>query len=395
MMTSSRASDLRLALSGMLALAVAMGIGRFAFTPILPMMQEDAGLDAVAGGWLASANYAGYLVGAVCAAALARHAGRMLAGGLAMIVIATAAMGLTGDFAAWAALRFAAGIASAFVFVAVSTLCLEGLSMQRRTLLGGVLFSGVGVGIAAAGLLCLALMQIGAGSASAWMAAGIASLAVSLLILPVFGRGGPVQRDRLHTAWRVRGREAWRAVACYGTLGFGYIVPATFLPVMARQALPDAALFGWSWPVFGFAAAVSTLIAASRPASLGNRGVWIASHLVLAGGIVLPVFVPGLGAVMLAGLLVGGTFMVATMSAMQQAKLVAGADAAPLIAVMTVAFALGQILGPIATGALLEAGFGLDGGLLLAGGLMLLSAAALWQRPAATLSPSLHGKDIR
>ena len=58
-----------IALAGLAALAVAMGIGRFAFTPLLPMMQADAGLTLAQGGWLASANYAGYLAGALWAAA--------------------------------------------------------------------------------------------------------------------------------------------------------------------------------------------------------------------------------------------------------------------------------------------------------------------------------------
>src|SRR3546814_16415570 len=59
-----------LAFSGLVALAVAMGIGRFAFTPLLPMMQNDAGLALTQGGWLASANYLGYLIGALAAGML-------------------------------------------------------------------------------------------------------------------------------------------------------------------------------------------------------------------------------------------------------------------------------------------------------------------------------------
>src|SRR5262245_888003 len=74
-----------IAVAGLLALAVAIGIGRFAFTPLLPMMQEDAGLSVADGGWLASANYAGYLLGALAAMAVSARAATAIRGGLLAI----------------------------------------------------------------------------------------------------------------------------------------------------------------------------------------------------------------------------------------------------------------------------------------------------------------------
>src|SRR5439155_892130 len=79
-----------------------------------------------------------------------------------------------------------------------------------------------------------------------------------------------------------------RLVACYGAFGFGYIVPATFLPVMARGADADPAVFGWAWPVFGVTAAASTFTAAGLSSSLGNRRLWALGHSVMALGVVLP-----------------------------------------------------------------------------------------------------------
>src|SRR5438309_12014466 len=105
------------ALAGLTALAVAMGIGRFAFTPILPMMQEDAGLSIAEGGWLASANYLGYLLGALSVVAVRIRAARAIRGGLVTIGLATLGMGLQDSFAIWIALRALAGIASAWVLI--------------------------------------------------------------------------------------------------------------------------------------------------------------------------------------------------------------------------------------------------------------------------------------
>src|SRR5690349_2706627 len=107
----------RIAWGGMLALAVAMGIGRFAFTPLLPMMQDDYSLTVAAATWLATANYAGYLVGALAAMTIAVRSAVAIIGGLAVTALATLGMGVTHEYVAWLALRAVAGVASAWVMI--------------------------------------------------------------------------------------------------------------------------------------------------------------------------------------------------------------------------------------------------------------------------------------
>ena len=364
----------------MAALAVAMGIGRFAFTPILPMMQDDFGLSIIGGSWLASSNYLGYLAGALVATAWPLRSRGVLSGSLLAVAATTAAMGLTENFMLWAVLRFAAGVASALMFIAVSTRCMTALAERGRPKLTGVVYAGVGSGVAAAGLLCLLLMQYDAGSAWAWRIAGLVALSAAVIVLPVLGAivlplAPAVSRDSRAGI----GRHAGLLVLCYGISGFGYIIPATFLPVMAKAVVSDAAMFGWSWPVFGAAAVVSTFIAASRAAAIGHRSVWIASHVLMAIGVLLPVWLPGLAAVIGSALLVGGTFVVTTMTSLQVAQEVSRGHAARLVAAMTAAFALGQIIGPVVAGLLFDAGYGFSGGLVLAGMLLLLSAILLWR----------------
>src|SRR5256884_9216824 len=112
-------------------------------------------------------------------------------------------------------------------------------------------------------------------------------------------------------------------VICYGACGFAYTDLAAFLPAMARKVVEDPLLFGWAWPVFGAAAAVSTIFAARLKQAVSHRAVWIGGHLVMALGIVVPLVVPGLSGIMTAALLVGGTFMVVTMAGMGEARRVA------------------------------------------------------------------------
>jgi predicted MFS family arabinose efflux permease len=380
---ASDRSSMVVAVAGLIALAVAMGIGRFAFTPILPMMQDDAGVSVATGGWLASANYVGYLVGAVSAMVLRLPAVTAIRAGLIVIGVATLAMGIEHRLAGWVLLRGLAGVASAWVLIFVSAWSLEKLSPLQRPLLAGAVFSGVGTGIALAGGFALVVMYTNGGSAQAWGGLGGVSLVLTALIWRNFGMdgeraSGPAERSTAAAhRWDA---ESVRLVLCYGAFGFGYIIPATFLPVMARQAMADPSIFGWTWPVFGAAAALSTLAAAVWPTLAGNRRLWSLSHLVMAVGVALPVFRAGIVEIMLAALFVGGTFVVITMAGMREARDVAGPRATGLMAAMTSAFALGQIAGPVCVSLMVDAGRGLQEALLFASVLLVVSAFVLARR---------------
>lgn len=372
-------SPLALAMAGMLALAVAMGIGRFAFTPVLPMMLEDAGISIANGGLLASANYFGYLAGALLAMMVRIQHETAIRAGLIAIGITTLAMGLHLPLEGWLFMRLLAGVASAWVLISISGWSLEKLAGYQRPLLNSTVFAGVGTGIAIAGLLCMALTNAGANSSQAWIALGAFSLAATAVTWRSF-EPAVHATDQLKAADRTGYRwnaDAIRLVACYGIFGFGYIIPATFLPVMAKNALSDPALFGWSWPIFGLAAALSTLAVAVLIRRAGNRRLWIACHLVMAVGVALPVVWQHVAAIFLAALLVGGTFMVITLAAMQEAKQVAGPAATMVIAAMTSAFAAGQIAGPLLITYVFKGDAGFSHALLLASALLAISAVAL------------------
>src|SRR5688572_8620472 len=162
--------------AGCVALAVAMGIGRFAFTPVLPLMQEDYAMPVSDAGWLAASNYVGYLLGSLAAASsrLAPHTA--IRAGLAAIAVLTAAMAAFSGFVPWLVLRGLAGFASAVVFVAVSTWALGRLAPAARPLLNQTVYAGVGAGIAAAGLICVAIVRLDLSADDAWLVLGAAAL---------------------------------------------------------------------------------------------------------------------------------------------------------------------------------------------------------------------------
>lgn len=352
----ARQSALLLSFAGFIALAVAMGIGRFAFTPMLPMMQSDAGLGLAQGGWLASANYLGYLVGALMAARLPWPATLQLRAGLFLVFATTLLMGVTVSWPSWLVWRFVAGVASAWVLVGTSSLCLPRLAALGAPHRAGLVFAGVGCGVAVAGLLCMALDMAAVSSPRAWQLLGLVALVGALGARNVWASPAPVPVPALATtttpllptsaSTAVKGY--WTLIACYALFGFGYILPATFLPAQAKLLVADPALFGLAWPLFGLAAAVSTLLTSRLAAVFPRRILWAVAQLIMATGVLLPVLWPSLIAIAIAAICVGGTFMVITMLGMQEAQALGGpAQARKLMAALTAAFAAGQLAGPI------------------------------------------------
>ena len=361
-------------LVGLLGLAAAMGIGRFAFTPLMPLMQAHSGLTLAQGGWLAAANYAGYLAGALLCMALDPNPGASARAGLAAVALSTLAMAASSDFRLWLAWRFVAGAASALVLVGISAWALGRLERDERAHWSGWVFAGVGIGILFAGLVCLVLAMRGTDSSTGWWLLG-----ASAALIPALTWSRLRGESAAH-AGLGNGRftaDAWLLVINYGIFGFGYIIPATFLPSLARELVRDPAVFGWTWAAFGLAAAVSTVVASLALRTAAPRRVWAVAQLVMAAGVVVPVFVANAATLIFAAIAIGGTFMVVTMAGMQEARRIGGHAASRLIAALTSAFAIGQLLGPIVVSVLSSSGHALNVASIAAGVLLIASAAAL------------------
>ena len=377
---STHSPVLRITLIGLGALALAMGIGRFAFTPMLPLMQDDGLLGVSSGGLLASCHFLGYLIGAMSAARVRLAPRYMLQLSLLLIGIGTLGMGLTNSYAAWLVLRWVSGVCSAWVLVLVSNYYLKALADCHRASYQGWVFSGVGAGVAVVGLGCLGFMMYGMESAPGWLALGLLSIAVGIALCLLMGDELPAERRPPRPPASQRTPLVWGLVLAYGIAGIGYTIPATYLPVMARESVASPIVYGWSWPIFGMAAFASTLLVSRLQARYSNRQIWAAGHVVMAAGLLLPVALPHIAAIAAAGLCVGGSFMVVTMVGMREAhRLAPPPDVIRHIAVMTTAFATGQVLGPMLASAWFAATGSLSGALVLTSALLLVSVFALVQ----------------
>lgn len=348
----SRRDAWRAALACMVTLAVAMGLGRFAFTPMLPIMLHEGKLDLQAGGVLASLNYLGYFIGAVSCALIRLRPAFMVRSGLLATAALLLGMGLLHGFTVWGALRGAAGVVSAWVFVFASGWGLRRLAETHSPALGGVIFTGPGIGIAVTGLLGGVTGRWG--SDAAWIGYGLLALALIALIWRVFDDGAqaptgsgsapeapqpaPTAGDRNDARW---------LIALYGLAGFGYIITATFLPVIARQALPGSPWPDFFWPLFGLAIVPGALIGARSPAHWDNRLLLAVAYALQAAGVVLSVLWPTIPGFAVGSLLLGMPFTAITLFAVREARRLRGNAAAGLIGYATASYGVGQILGPL------------------------------------------------
>lgn len=323
------------------AMAGAMGVGRFVFTPILPMMHAQAGLSASAGAALATANYLGYLAGAVAGIVLPAlgRSRAVLRVSLVALVATLALMPVTHAQAAWLALRAVAGAASAMVFMLAAGALLVRLRAHGGHLTGWA-FGGVGAGIAVSGGVVLALRSAGTWQ-EAWVSAAVLAALASVAAWGLDTRGAPAGDGTARGG--APGHAFGALLASYSLEGVGYIVAGTFLVAAIDQAAP-----GWvgsgAWVLAGLAAVPSSALWAWLAGTWSRPTLLVAALVVQAVGIALPVASGTVGADLAAAVLFGGTFLgIATLSLATGAHL----GTPRSVAILTTGYSVGQVAGPL------------------------------------------------
>lgn len=360
--------------AGMLALASSIGIGRFSYTPILPSMAAALHLSRSQAGLIASANFAGYLAGALAAAWRPPVSRAWLAASLATGCATTAAMALLSTMAGFLALRFAGGAASAFVMVLGTAAALDTLAAADRPGLAWIHYSGVGLGIAASAAAITVLDASGAGWRQLWLAAGLLSAAAATLPAVV------LRQPRVRSVGAVPARDATlprglaSLSACHALFGFGYVVTATFLVAMVRLSPAARSLEPVAWLAVGLAAAPSTLAWNWVAARNGVRTAYAAACCLEAAGVLLGGLWPSPAGLLAAACFLGATFMGLTALGFAAARELGQASQARSFAALTAAFGAGQVVGPAVGGALADVSGSYAAGSAIAASALLAAA---------------------
>lgn len=373
------------ALAGALVMAAAVGIGRFAYTPLLPPMQEALGWSVSQAGDLASVNFFGYMVGALVASSLARRAERRvwLIVGMLLSMITTAAGGVVVSFPAWLVMRFLSGIASAFCLVLSTAIIIEFLAICARPQLGALHFAGVGAGIVASVIVIELARFFGWSVFGQWGGLGLASIALLagawMMIRIVPSQEIIAKSETIDTS---RGKAMAslvlkKLIAAYGLFGFGYIVTATFIVAMARRLDHAALVEPLTWIVFGLIAAPSVLLWQCLAKRLGIFFALRLAYGVEAIGVLLAGCAPGHVALVTGGALLGGTFMGITALGLMAARQIAASHQSQAIGWMTASFGFGQLLGPAVAGRLAQMTQGFEVPSVLAASLLCIGVVLL------------------
>jgi predicted MFS family arabinose efflux permease len=368
---------LKLAIAGAVSQGAAIGVGRFVFTPILPSMTAALHLTAGQAGWIGSANFAGYLVGALIATApaFARAARAWLLLALVISALTTAAMGWVQSLPLFMAIRGVGGLASAFVLVFGSGLVLQRLAREGREGLSALHFAGVGSAVLISAIATSLMAAAGLDWRAMWWVNGaltaIALLAVAWLMPPP-APSAPAE------AAIPPGEAKTGAVSlliAYGLFGFGYVITATFIVAIVKTYPAAAAVRPYVWMLVGAAAIPSVALWTVVGRRIGVRRAFALACVAEAFGVAISVIRPTWDGAVIASLLLGGTFMGITALGLVAAREAHPNHTAKALGRMTAAFGLGQMIGPASAGWLAQRVGGFEPASLIASGALLVSAA--------------------
>jgi len=378
--------------AGILSLVLMLGIARFAYTPLLPLMQQQTDLGLVAGGWLAAINYIGYLGGAVLAAMISdlQLKDRLYRIGLILAVLTTVGMGLTENIWLWSLLRLVAGFSSAGGLLIGSGLVLHWLMRHGYRSELGIHISGMGIGIAFCALAVEAMSQFFDWRTQWWLF----SLAGLLLLIPAWRWLPPPGNSQLTTSGQPLRDQPPGAgfmrlfMLAYFCAGVGYAISATFIVAIVEQLPGQSGMGNWAFVVVGLSAAPATIVWDRVARRIGYINALIAVYLLQVIGLYLPLALPGLFSSLLGAALFGATALGIVSLVLAMAGRYYPTRPAKMMGTMTIAYGIAQISAPAITGLIASHSGSYASGLWLAIGMMLLGSLLLLrlkaQQPSGT-----------
>jgi predicted MFS family arabinose efflux permease len=343
--------------SGAFSLLLGMGVARFAYTPLLPQMQEQAGLGLAEAGWLAAINYVGYLSGAVVASLISDPAlrDRLYRVGMVVAVLTTAMMGITTDPTVWAVSRYLAGLSTATASLLGTGLILNWLIVHDHRGELGIPFAGIGLGIAGSAAAVALMNRWGLDWREQWYAftaIGFVLLVPALRWMPAPERGtvtrsGHSMQDAPPSAAFLR-----LLMAAYFCAGVGYVVSATFIVAIVDR-LPGVAGHGTLVFLFiGLGAAPASVISDLVARRIGEVNALILAAVLQIAGILLPVLGNGLLPALLGAALFGATVMGIVSLVLTMAGRYYPTSPARMMGKMTLSYGIAQVIAPAVTGSL-------------------------------------------
>ena len=372
---------LRVLGAGIFSLVLVLGVARFSYTPLLPLMQQQAGLGVAAAGWLAAINYAGYLSGALIASRISDLVlkDKLYRIGMVLAVLSTVLMGLTTNVVVWAVSRYVAGLCSAAGMLLGTGLILNWLIRHNHRSELGIHFAGIGLGIAGCAAAVMLMSPALNWREQWWVFSGLGCL----LLVPALAWLPRPDTTGLTTSGQKMvdnpPSQLYLRVfmAAYFCAGFGYVVSATFIVAIVNQLPGLAGQGNLVFLMIGLGAAPACINWDFIARRTGDLNALILAALLQIVGILLPVLVGGLIPTLFGALLFGGTFIGMVSLVLSMAGRYYPTKPAKMMGKMTLSYGVAQIIGPAITGQLAAKLGSYNAGLYFAAGVMAVGTALL------------------
>jgi len=379
---ASKQQRMRVLLAGFCSQLLCLGIARFAYTPLLPIMQDQTSLNDVSGGWLATINYSGYMLGAFIAASITNLETKdtLYRWGLITAIVTTIGMAIVDNLYLWAFLRFFAGLSSAGSMLLASGLILNWLLRHHFRGELGVHFAGVGIGICLAALMVQGMSFFTFSWDAQWV--GFTLLGVLLFLPAWFWLPKPRQLPSQTSQKVLEDRPPHRTflfllLAAYFCAGYGFVVNATFIVALIERQPGMDGQGAFIFFMIGLAAAGSAVLWDRLARALGAVHALIYAYGIQVIGILLPVLFTDLTSALLGALLYGGTFVGCVSLVLAMAGRFYPTKPAKLMGKLTLSYGVAQILAPALTGILAETFGNYDLAVYLAAGCVALGMALM------------------
>lgn len=344
-----------LILTGIAALTIAVGIGRFSYTPILPYMISELNLTTTEAGLIASSNYLGYLLGSLIPIfpQFPKNIRSIFIYSIFISIISLFAMGLTNTFEVFILIRFIHGIFSAFVLILGTSLIVSHVQKKGKIFLGTAHFSGVGLGMALSAIVVSYLGFLNFTWDELWFSIGILAIMLSFQII----KFTPIQKAEVKYNLKPKNKTSLGfslITISYGLYGFGYVAFGTFISTMSRLTPGLEKTEPYVWFVVGVTGIPSVFFWNWFGSKIGNDIGLFLANLILGLGVLFSVLINNEFGIFISCILFGLSFVpITSMCLLEGQKRFSGSFIVST-AILTFSFSIGQMIGPYLSGLLTD-----------------------------------------
>ena len=341
--------------TGIAALTIAVGIGRFSYTPILPYMISELNLTTTEAGLIASSNYLGYLLGSLIPIfpQFPKNIRSIFIYSIFISIISLFAMGLTNTFEVFILIRFVHGIFSAFVLILGTSLIVSHVQKKGKIFLGTAHFSGVGLGMALSAIVVSYLGFLNFTWDELWFSIGILAIMLSFQII----KFTPIQKAEVKYNLKSKNKTSLGfslITISYGLYGFGYVAFGTFISTMSRLTPGLEKTEPYVWFVVGVTGIPSVFFWNWFGSKIGNDIGLFLANLILGLGVLFSVLINNEFGIFISCILFGLSFVpITSMCLLEGQKRFSGSFIVST-AILTFSFSIGQMIGPYLSGLLTD-----------------------------------------